>query len=421
MPNTPALVRAGATAICGNAAPAPATSRLARALFEGVGTGLEAPHEALLDAVTGLSGSGPAYVFVLLEALARRGRARRPAARGAPSQLALQTVLGAAALALETPAPAGRAERPGHLARRHHARGARAPGGRCALPRGRSKAVAPPPSAPGSSGARSEASERAVPPRDSRRLRPTCLPRAAKAARRTADAHHAARHPQSQLPAAAWAATTAKRSTPSCAWSRRTTRRRCATRRRSCETRSASSKSACEELSTNEKLLQETLTTAQQLADELKRTAIKEAEVLRRRGRAQGREDARCGAPARRAARRGHPRDATAAHAARDLACAPRSSGTSRCSSASPRAARTIPSSKAGWRTSGARPGRPSPRRRPDAANWRSPASRRREALAMPVYEYACEKCGHEFEAEQRITDRRSRPARSAARARSSG
>ena len=73
MPNTPALVRSGATAICGNAAATAADLAHAHALFTSVGTCWTAPREALLDAVTGLSGSGPAYVFVFLEALADAG------------------------------------------------------------------------------------------------------------------------------------------------------------------------------------------------------------------------------------------------------------------------------------------------------------------------------------------------------------
>jgi len=101
MPNTPALARAGATGLVGNAAAAPADRALARALFESVGVAWEAPAEAQLDAVTGLSGSGPAYLFAFLEALIEAG-----AAVGLPpqaaEQLAKQTVFGAAKLALES-------------------------------------------------------------------------------------------------------------------------------------------------------------------------------------------------------------------------------------------------------------------------------------------------------------------------------
>jgi pyrroline-5-carboxylate reductase len=100
MPNTPALVRSGATAICGNAAANAEDLARARALFESVGTCWVAPREALLDAVTGLSGSGPAYVFVFLEALGDAG-VRMGLPRDAAYQLAFQTVLGAAKLAIE--------------------------------------------------------------------------------------------------------------------------------------------------------------------------------------------------------------------------------------------------------------------------------------------------------------------------------
>jgi pyrroline-5-carboxylate reductase len=101
MPNTPALVRAGATAICGNARAGQPDLALAAALFESVGTCWTAPDESLLDAVTGLSGSGPAYVFVFLEALADAG-VRVGLPRDVATRLAAQTVLGAARLVSET-------------------------------------------------------------------------------------------------------------------------------------------------------------------------------------------------------------------------------------------------------------------------------------------------------------------------------
>jgi pyrroline-5-carboxylate reductase len=97
MPNTPAQVRCGATAICGNERASADDLALARALFESVGICWQAPDESLLDAVTGLSGSGPAYVFVFLEALAEAG-VRVGLPRDAAALLARQTVLGAARL-----------------------------------------------------------------------------------------------------------------------------------------------------------------------------------------------------------------------------------------------------------------------------------------------------------------------------------
>ncbi len=101
MPNTPALVQAGATAFCGNHRATPHDRDSTRDLFRCVGTVWEAPSEALLDAVTGLSGSGPAYVFVFLEALGDAG-VRMGLPRPAAYDLAFQTVFGAAKMALET-------------------------------------------------------------------------------------------------------------------------------------------------------------------------------------------------------------------------------------------------------------------------------------------------------------------------------
>jgi pyrroline-5-carboxylate reductase len=101
MPNTPARVGAGATAFAAGQAAGADDRAAARALFASVGLAWEAPSEALLDAVTGLSGSGPAYVFVFLEALSDAG-VRMGLPRDAASALAVQTVLGAARLAQST-------------------------------------------------------------------------------------------------------------------------------------------------------------------------------------------------------------------------------------------------------------------------------------------------------------------------------
>ncbi len=101
MPNTPALVGCGATAVCANARADGVDRAAAVDLFASVGMTWECPQEALMDAVTGLSGSGPAYVFLLLEALVEGGIAEGLPAEAA-LDLSLQTVLGAAQLARET-------------------------------------------------------------------------------------------------------------------------------------------------------------------------------------------------------------------------------------------------------------------------------------------------------------------------------
>jgi len=101
MPNTPALVRSGATAFAANAEATQDDRDAARALFEAVGYTWEANSESQLDAVTGLSGSGPAYVFLFLEALGDAGvRAGLP--REAAYALAFHTVRGSAQLAIES-------------------------------------------------------------------------------------------------------------------------------------------------------------------------------------------------------------------------------------------------------------------------------------------------------------------------------
>ena len=101
MPNTPALVGAGATAYFPSATVGDADIQLTEAILEAAGWCWRAPNEDLLDAVTGLSGSGPAYVFLILEALADAG-VSQGLPRDAAQSLATRTVLGAAKLALET-------------------------------------------------------------------------------------------------------------------------------------------------------------------------------------------------------------------------------------------------------------------------------------------------------------------------------
>jgi len=100
MPNTPALVGEGASAFAlGNSATA-ADSELAKKLLSAVGLALQV-KESLLDAVTGLSGSGPAYVYQFIEALSDGGVAAG-LPRDIATKLAAQTVLGGAKMVLET-------------------------------------------------------------------------------------------------------------------------------------------------------------------------------------------------------------------------------------------------------------------------------------------------------------------------------
>ena len=100
MPNTPALVGKGAAAVAGGAAAGPDDLEWARGVLSAVGT-VEIVDEGDLDAVTGLSGSGPAYVFHLAEALRAAGIAEGLAPDVADS-LTRQTLLGAATLLSES-------------------------------------------------------------------------------------------------------------------------------------------------------------------------------------------------------------------------------------------------------------------------------------------------------------------------------
>ncbi|MEQ8902102.1 MAG: pyrroline-5-carboxylate reductase [Roseovarius sp.] len=106
MPNTPAAVGRGITAIIGNAHATPEQLDLADMLLQAVGQAVRLEDEGQMDAVTGLSGSGPAYVFHMIECMARAGEAQGLSPELA-MQLAQATVAGAGALAEaadETPA-----------------------------------------------------------------------------------------------------------------------------------------------------------------------------------------------------------------------------------------------------------------------------------------------------------------------------
>ncbi|MGD2112618.1 MAG: pyrroline-5-carboxylate reductase [Gammaproteobacteria bacterium] len=102
MPNTPAMVQSGATALFANPAVTEDQRNTAESILRAVGLALWVNDEDLLDAVTALSGSGPAYFFLFMEALQAAG-----CKLGLPEDtarlLALQTAFGAAKMALESP------------------------------------------------------------------------------------------------------------------------------------------------------------------------------------------------------------------------------------------------------------------------------------------------------------------------------
>ena len=101
MPNTPALLGKGMSALVRGRYATPADERLALRLFRAVGEAVAVADERMLDAVTGLSGSGPAYVYLFAEGLIAGGLAAGlPASLAA--QLAFQTIAGAAAMLRET-------------------------------------------------------------------------------------------------------------------------------------------------------------------------------------------------------------------------------------------------------------------------------------------------------------------------------
>ena len=100
MPNTPATVGAGMTAIAMGSRTTPEHAQLAQEIFSAVGQVVQVP-EGMMDAVTGLSGSGPGYVAIVIEALADGGVAAG-LPRAVANQLAVQTVLGTAQLVQTT-------------------------------------------------------------------------------------------------------------------------------------------------------------------------------------------------------------------------------------------------------------------------------------------------------------------------------
>lgn len=104
MPNTPALLGAGITGLYANDAAAPRFEQAA-GLLEAVGPTVRIDEEAQMDAVTAVSGSGPAYVFLLAEAMQQAGEAQGLSAQAARA-LVRQTLLGAATMLTDSEEPA---------------------------------------------------------------------------------------------------------------------------------------------------------------------------------------------------------------------------------------------------------------------------------------------------------------------------
>ncbi len=104
MPNTPAAIGQGITVLCPNAETSTLQAEICRELLSAVGEAIVVDDEALIDAVTALSGGGPAYVFLLIECLSEAGvQAGLPADLSA--RLALSTVAGSGQLALASDEP----------------------------------------------------------------------------------------------------------------------------------------------------------------------------------------------------------------------------------------------------------------------------------------------------------------------------
>ena len=100
MPNTPSVVQEGATAITAAKGVSKSDFKISHEIFQAVGQTVEVPEEQI-DAVTGLSGSGPAYIFMIIEALSDAG-VKMGLTRDVATELTVQTVLGSALLVRET-------------------------------------------------------------------------------------------------------------------------------------------------------------------------------------------------------------------------------------------------------------------------------------------------------------------------------
>src|SRR4030042_4171940 len=100
MPNTPSQIGEGAIALCGGGKATPHDIRVARDIFAAVGTTVMIP-EAQMDAVPGLAGSGPAYIFLIIEALTDGG-VKMGLPRDVAQSLVLQTIIGSGRMVVET-------------------------------------------------------------------------------------------------------------------------------------------------------------------------------------------------------------------------------------------------------------------------------------------------------------------------------
>ena len=100
MPNTPSVVQEGVTAITAGKGVGKSDLKISHEIFQAVGRTVEVAEEQI-DAVTGLSGSGPAYIFMIIEALSDAG-VKMGLSRQVANELTVQTVLGSALLVRET-------------------------------------------------------------------------------------------------------------------------------------------------------------------------------------------------------------------------------------------------------------------------------------------------------------------------------
>jgi pyrroline-5-carboxylate reductase len=110
MPNTPSLLRLGASGLYANTRVTARQRQQAEQLLSAVGLALWLDEETLLDAVTAVSGSGPAYFFLLIEAMTATGE-KLGLPRETAAQLTVQTALGAARMALDSQVDAGELRR----------------------------------------------------------------------------------------------------------------------------------------------------------------------------------------------------------------------------------------------------------------------------------------------------------------------